>query len=303
MGGEAVAADPIARRVEGNDLRLELGEGPTWDAAAGVLWWVDSEAGAVFHGTLDGDCLTVAGRLDVGERVGSVAPAADGGLLVAGERQVHVLDPAGSRVDSIRVIDDAVQSRLNDSACDPRGRFLAGSIRLDGRSRQEQLVSIDAGRAVRVVADGITVSNGLGFSPDGTTMYYVDSRPGEVLAFDYDLDTGSASGRRVVLESPGTPDGLAVDVDGNLWIAFFGDGVVRCLTPRGEVVQVIDVPVPHPTCPAFAGAGLDVLVITTALLKMGESERAASPDSGALYLADPGVRGLPATRWAGATSG
>ena len=297
-----MAAGAIARRTEGNDLRLELGEGPVWDDTAGVLWWVDSEAGAVFHGTLDGDRITVAGRQDFGEKVGSVSPAADGGLLVAGERHVHVLDPGGRRVGSIRVLDDAVQSRLNDSACDPRGRLMVGSVRLDGRSRQEQLVSIDADREVRVVADGITVSNGIGFSPDGATMYYVDSRPGEVLAYDYDLETGSASGRRVMFESAGTPDGLAVDVDGNLWIAFFGEGTVRCLSPGGDVVREIDVPVPHPTCPEFAGPGLDTLVITTALLKMSASERAASPDSGAIFVADPGVRGLPATMWSGSTT-
>jgi sugar lactone lactonase YvrE len=296
-----MAADPIARRASGNDLRLELGEGPVWDAEAGALWWVDSEAGAVYRGQVEGDGVAVRDRRDFGEKVGSVVPAADGGFLVAGEQHVHVVDPDGRVVDSIRVIDETVQSRLNDSACDPCGRFLVGSIRLDGRSRQERLVSIGADRSVRVVADGITVSNGIGFSPDGSTMYYVDSRPGEVLAFGYDLDTGSATGRRVVTQSSGTPDGLAVDVDGNLWIAFFGEGRVRCLTPRGDVIHVVDVPVPHPTCPEFAGEDLDVLVITTALLKMSTDERIASPDSGAIYLADPGVRGLPATRWAGST--
>lgn len=298
-----MTADPIARRAGGNDLRLELGEGPVWDAVAGVLWWVDSEAGAVYRGQLAGDRITVRDRRDFGEKVGSVAPAADGGFLVAGERQVHVVDPDGHVVDRVRVIPEDVQSRLNDSTCDPRGRFLVGSIRLDGRSQQERLVSIDGDRSVRVVADGVTVSNGIGFSPGGETMYYVDSRPGEVLAFDYDLDTGSARGRRVILESAGTPDGLAVDVDGNLWVAFFGEGTVRCLTPGGDVVHVIDVPVPHATCPEFAGEDLDVLVITTALLKMTEGERAASPDSGAIFVVDAGVRGLPATRWAGSTRG
>jgi sugar lactone lactonase YvrE len=298
-----VTAAGIARRSVGNDLRLELGEGAVWDAARGVLWWVDSEAGVVFRGTVKGDVVTVVDRREVGEKVGSVAPAVDGGLLVAGERHVQVLDPSGAVVERIRVIDDAVHSRLNDSACDPRGRFLVGSIRLDGRSRQETLVSIDADRAVRVVAEGITVSNGIGFSPEGTTMYYVDSRPGEVLAFDYDLDTGSASGRRLVFESGGTPDGLAVDVHGNLWIAFFREAMVRCLTPGGVVVDVIDVPVPHPTCPEFVGPQLDRLVITTARLRMTGLERAASPDSGAIYVADPGVRGLPATAWAGSTVG
>lgn len=296
-----MVGSPTAVIAEGNALRLELGEGAVWDARADALWWVDSEAGVVYRGEVDVRRIGSVERRSFGERVGSVAPAADGGLLVAGERHVHVVDAAGRVVDSIRVLDDRVHSRLNDSACDPRGRYLVGSVRLDGRSRQERLVSIGSDREVRVVATGITVSNGIGFSPDGTRMYCVDSRPGEVLAFDYDLDTGTATGRHVVLESPGTPDGLAVDADGNLWIAFFGEAKVRCITPDGDVVQVIDVPVPHPTCPAFAGLGLDLLVITTALLTMSEGERAASPESGAIFVADPGVRGLPATTWHGTT--
>ncbi len=294
-------ADRTARRAAGNDLRLELGEGPVWDPIDEALWWVDSEAGEVFRGTIDGDRVSVVNHRDFGEKVGSLCPAADGGLLVAGQRSVHVLDVAGNIVASVQVLDDAVGSRLNDSACDPRGRFLVGSVRLDGRSRQERLVSVDADRTVRLVANGITVSNGIGFSPDGSSMYHVDTRPGRVFAYDYDLDTGTASGSRVVCESEGTPDGLAVDVDGNLWIAFFGEAQVRCLTPAGQIVHVIDVPVPHPTCPEFAGPCLDTLVITTALLKLSAIERAASPDSGAIFLADPGVRGLPATRWAGRT--
>lgn len=297
-----MTADRTACRASGNDLRLELGEGPVWDAAAKVLWWVDSEAGEVFRGEIDGDRVSVVDRRGFGEKVGSVCPAADGGLLVAGERSVYVVDYAGRVVARVRVLDDAVRSRLNDSACDPRGRFLVGSVRLDGRSQQERLISIDADRTLRVVAEGITVSNGIGFSPDGSTMYYVDSRPGEVLAYDYDVDTGLASESRVVYESGGTPDGLAVDVDGNLWVAFFGEAQVRCLTPAGQIFHVIDVPVPHPTCPEFAGPELDMLVITTALLKMSASERAGSPDSGAIFVADPGVRGLPATAWAGRTS-
>jgi L-arabinonolactonase len=92
-------------------------------------------------------------------------------------------------------------------------------------------------------------------------------------------------------------------VHGNLWIAFFGEALVRCLSPRGVILREIDVPVAHPTCPEFVGAQLDQLVITTAMLRMTELERAASPDSGAIHLADPGVRGLPATAWAGSTLG
>ena len=152
-----------------------------WDVARSVLWWVDSEAGAVFRGPVDGDAspsssgATSARRSDPSRPRPMAASSSPGSGTCTSRSHGRV-------VERIRVIDDAVQSRLNDSACDPRGRFLVGSIRLDGRPRRETLLSIDGDRSVRVVADGITVSNGIGFSPDGVTMYHVDSRPGEVLA-------------------------------------------------------------------------------------------------------------------------
>lgn len=286
----------------GVELELELGEGPVWDRGAGCLWWVDSEAGVVLRGRLVGDHIVVDERRELAQRVGSVTPAADGGLLVAVERQVLVTDPAGGLVDAIRVLPDGLASRLNDGSCDPAGRFLVGSIRRDDRVGQERLVSIDATRTVRPVVDGVTVSNGIGFAPDGQTLYYVDSRPGVVWAFDYDVSTGVPSERRTVASPGGTPDGLAVDLDGNLWVAFFGEAQVRCLTPAGEVVAVVDVPTPNPTCPEFVGADLDVLAITSARYRLDDAARTRWPQSGSVFVADVGVAGVPVASWAGSTS-
>lgn len=237
----------------------------------------------------------------MGEKVGSVAPAQDGGLLVAGERHVHVLDAAGVQTARIRVLDDQVDSRLNDGTCDPAGRFLVGSVRLDTRERRESLVSVGPDRDVRVIVEGISVSNGIGFSPDSRTMYYVESRPGTVLAFDYDLGNGTVSGQRVVAATGGTPDGLAVDVHGNLWVAFFGEARVRCLSPAGDVLREVHLPVPNATCPEFAGPDLDRLIVTTARFRMDAASRERWPASGGVFVAEPGVAGLPATRWAGST--
>lgn len=283
-------------------LALELGEGPVWDAAACCLWWIDSEAGLVLRGRVVGDSVVVDERREIGQRVGSVTPAADGGLLVAGERHVLVTDPAGGLVDLIRVLPDGVASRLNDGTCDPAGRFLVGSFRYDDRTAQEQLVRIEPDRSVHPVVDGVTVSNGIGFAPDGCTMYYVDSRPGVVWAFDYDVATGAATSRRAVARTGGTPDGLAVDVDGNLWIAFFGDAQVRCLTPSGALAAVVDLPVPNVTCPEFVGPLRDRLAITTARFRLDDQARQRWPASGAMFLADVGVAGLPVAVWAGRTT-
>lgn len=288
-----------AQPTSGNDQRLALGEGPVWDVERQRLWWVDSEAGQVFRGSLEGDELVVEETRDMGEKVGSVTPAADGGLLVAVEHHVLVVDADGTVVEAVRVLPEGLASRLNDGACDPAGRFLVGSIRLDGRTAEESLWAIGPGRTVRQVVSGISVSNGIGFSPDGGTLYYVESRPGTVLAFDYDVVSGSATNRRVLLDCGGTPDGLAVDVEGNLWVAFFGEGAVRQISPGGEVLTSVTVEAPNATCPEFAGPDLDRLIITTARFRLDDEAIARWPLSGATFVAAPGVAGLPPTTWAG----
>lgn len=291
-----------ARPTISNDLSLDLGEGPVWDSARHRLWWVDSEAGAVFRGRLEGDALRVEERLELGEKVGSIAPASDGGLLVAGEHHVHVLDAGGGRSAAIRVIPEGQRSRLNDGVVDPAGRFLVGSIRLDDRTGEECVWSVDPDRRVREVLHGITVSNGMGFSPSGDTLFHVETRPGTIRAFDYDVSSGQASRGRVVLDCGGTPDGLAVDSAGNLWVAFFGEGQVRCLTPEGDVVDTIDVAAPNATCPEFAGPDLRRLVITTALFRMDDEGRRRWPLAGRVFVVDVEVPGLPTRAWAGSTA-
>ncbi len=292
-----------ANATTGNALRLELGEGPVWDADRGEVLWVDSEAGLVLRGDLDGDALVVLDSRDWGESVGSVTPARDGGMLVAGEHHVHVVDASGRVDESIRILPEGQRSRLNDGSVDPAGRFLVGSVRLDDRVGMECLWSVSADRVVRRVVDGITVSNGLGFSPDGSTMYYVETRPGTILAFDYDVDTGEATGRREVLACGGTPDGLAVDTESCLWVAFFGEGQVRRISPRGQVLEVIEVDAPNVTCPEFVGPYLDRLLITTARYRMSAEHLRTSPLAGAVFIADASVPGLPVGSWGGATGG
>lgn len=291
-----------ASLVLGSDQRLGLGEGPVWDESRQRVWWVDSEAGEVYRGRLEGDRLDVEWHRSIGEKVGCVTPADDGGLLVAGERQVHVLDAEGVLRDSIRLIPNDVASRLNDGTVDPAGRFLVGSIRCDDRSGQECVWSIDADRSVRIVLTGVTVSNGIGFSPDGTTMYHVETRPGEVRACDYDVEHGIASGQRTILDCGGTPDGLAVDADGRLWVAFFGEGAVRCVMPDGDIVDEIRVAAPHVTCPEFVGPTRDRLLLTSARFRMSADALAQWPMSGGLFVTDAPVPGLRVRAWAGSTS-
>jgi sugar lactone lactonase YvrE len=223
-----------------------------------------------------------------------VVCSAAGDLLVAGAQTL--LD------EGTRIV--AAHSRLNDGACDPAGRFLVGTLALGDPQNQELLVRQERDGSLTVLDDDLNLSNGLAWSPDGSLFYSIDSIPGIVWVRSYDAASGAAGPRREWLRiTDGLPDGLCVDADGHLWIAIWGAGEVRRYTPDARPAGVVAVPAPHTTSVAFAGPGLDRLVITTATAHLDAAQLAAYPMSGRLFLADVGVAGLPVTPWAGPTSG
>jgi sugar lactone lactonase YvrE len=198
------------------------------------------------------------------------------------------------------LLPEGVDSRLNDGACDPAGRFLVGSMSLDDREEDERLYRVDGTGRVEVVDDGLTLSNGLAWSPDGSTLYHVDSAPGIVWSRPYDVATGAMGPRQQHLRiDDGTPDGMCMDADGRLWIAVYGLGEVRCFDPLGEQVATVEVAAPNTTSVAFVGPALDQLLITTAREGLGAAELQEQPLSGHLFLSDVGTRGVPTTAWAG----
>jgi sugar lactone lactonase YvrE len=269
-----------------------LAEGPLWEAARERVLWVDINAGEVHAGSLrDGVLHDAAPLISFDETVGAVVCAHDGQQLVAGARSVFTpADPDGATI----LFDAGKNSRLNDGACDPAGRFLVGSMALDDREGQECLYRIELDGSVTIVDQDLTLSNGLAWSPDGTVLYSVDTTPGIVYARPYDPESGACGERTVYLRiNDGSPDGLCTDAAGNLWIAIWGAGQVRCHTPGGELVAAVDVPAPHVTSVAFVGPELDTLLIT--------SEREDdSPNDGHLFTTRlPDVTGLPTTPWAG----
>ncbi len=277
-----------------------LSEGPVWDDAAGRLLWVDIPAGRVVEGTLGDAGVAVTRTHEFAGTVGAVVPAADGALLVAARDGFATVTADGTIRCGPRVLPAGADSRYNDGACDPAGRFLAGSMALDDRRGHESLYRLAPDGSVTVLVDGLTLSNGLGWSPDGRTMYHVDSVPGVVWAQPYDPGSGRTGPRRQLFGiDDGTPDGLCVDTDGNLWVAVFGAGQVRCHTPDGRVVATVRVPAPHTTSAAFVGPGRDRLLITTGREELPAADLAAHPDSGRLFLADVGATGLPTVPWAG----
>lgn len=286
-----------------------LAEGPVWDAAGRRLLWVDIEGGAVLAGSLDGERIAVTERHRFDGMVGAVAPADDGALLVAAQEHLVVLRPDGTRTDGPRLVPGGERRRLNDGGTDPAGRFLVGTLSLDGPSEREVLVRLETDGRVTQLDGDLTLSNGLAWSADGRRLYSVDTLRQTVFVRDYDAATGAVGERRVHLRlaegSPdglpdGLPDGIALDAEEHLWIAVWGAGEVRRFAPDGALVDRLAVPAPHTSSVAFAGDDLRTLVITTATSELSAEQLGAFPDSGRLFTARVDVPGLPVPRWVGA---
>jgi sugar lactone lactonase YvrE len=285
------------------------GEGPTWDDARGELLWVDISAGQVRRAAIDADgALTEVGVHRGGDTVGAVVPAAGGGWLLAADGGFTHLAADGTARVLVTLAGEGGTAtsggtRMNDAACDPAGRFYAGTMAFDERAGAGALYRLDTDGTVTTVLDGLTVSNGIDWSPDGRTVYLADSGPGVVHAFDYDPGTGGFSAGRVLLEfagDDGVADGLTVDDEGCLWTALWGGGQVRRWSPDGELLAVVEVPgVAQTSSCAFAGPGRDLLVVSTSAEGLDDAARAAQPDAGRLFTARPGVTGPPARPYRG----
>lgn len=274
--------------------RFVLGEGPVWDAVRGRLLWVDIEDGAVLIGRLDGDSVQVDERLDFDGTVGAVAVFAEGQLLVAAQREIVRIELDGRRSPVLRLIAADEPRRLNDGKTDPAGRFLVGSCPKAGRMNDEWLKRLEPDGTLTTVDSDLGLSNGLAWSGDGSRMFSIDSFEHIVWVRDYGPATGAVGERAVFVRiEDGYPDGMCIDAEDHLWVAVYGRGEVRRVSPAGEVVAVVKVPAPQTTSVAFAGQGLDALVITTANYQMSEGELAEFPDSGRLFIGSVGVRGLP----------
>ncbi|GAA0463894.1 hypothetical protein Aca07nite_60140 [Actinoplanes capillaceus] len=266
-----------------------LGEGPVWDAARQRLLWVDIMAGDVYEGRLGvDDRVEPTGTWSFEQSVGAVAVAEHGDLLVAERETLTRVHAGGGRTHLARVLPPGSPGRLNDGAVDPSGRFLVGSL---GGGR-EVLVRFEDGGCT-TIDDDLTLSNGLAWSPSGDRFYSVDTLTRTVYVRDY------PAGERSVLFTvdDGYPDGLCVDAGGNLWLAVWGGGRVECRSPAGELLAVVDVDAPHTSSVAFAGPGLDVLVITTAIQHLTPADLAAHPSSGRLFTARVGVTGVLTPYW------
>ena len=277
--------------------QTQLGEGIRWDGRRGELLAVDILAGRVARGLLRNDGLIErTGVYQLPGTVGMIAPIQgdDGWILGAGRGFVHLaLDGTQRTIAQVA----PAGTRMNDGACDPQGRFWGGTLANDHHTGGGALYRLDRTGQTEVMLEDLTISNGIGWSPDGRTMYLVDSGPRVVHAFTFDGDHGAISAGRVLVTVPediGAPDGMTVDAAGDLWVAIYGGGRVNRYAPDGSLRDVYPIPARVCTCCAFGGPGLHRLFVTTATEGWTDEQRRSDLAAGLVYRVDTDATGRPA---------
>jgi len=273
-----------------------LGEGPRWHPVEHILYWVDIESKQIHRF----DPVRAAhDQWSFDTTIGCLAFREQGGLILAtgkgfqfwkpGESPEPILDPEAGKTDA----------RFNDGAVDPQGRFWAGTIASGASSA---LYRLDSDLQIKRMIDAVTISNGIGWSPDGDTMYFTDTLRYAVYAFDFDGPSGEISNRRVLISTEGeegVPDGLAVDREGCIWSARWGGWKIVRYDPLGRMMQEIPVPVQQPTSCTFGGPDFKDLYITSAWTELSAQERSSQPHAGDLFRLQVETPGLPVVLFAG----
>jgi len=271
------------------DAKADLGEGPIWDAKRQVLYWVDVLRGELhIYDPASGQDRAI----DVGQYVTTVVPRKSGGVMLGVHHGFASLDLETEQFEIVADPDrDLPGNSFCDGKCDPAGRFWAGTWDYeDYKKGAGSLYRLDPDLSVHKMLEGVLCSNGIAWSLDGKTMYYIDTPLCRVDAFDYDLATGEIENRRVAFDVPremgGMPDGMTIDSEGMLWVAHPDiKNVVRWDPVEDRVLQEVDVPVPYPTSCAFGGENLDQLYITTIRSWVKGEELEKYPLAGGLFRA------------------
>lgn len=277
------------------DAKATLGEGPVWDARTGTLYWIDILNRRIYA---NGDIL-----LELDETIGCLALRQGGGLVLTKRLSFWTLDLNPVRTAFLSALTgEPSNNRFNDGKCDPRGRFLAGTMDLGESEPNGSLHSFD-GKSVTRLLGGVTISNGLTWSPDYKTFYYIDTPTRTVRAFDYDLETGAVASPREAVrvpESLGWPDGMTSDMQGNLWIAMWDGAQVTKWDPRsGQLLERIPVPARNVSSCAFGGRNMNELYITSARKDLDEQKLRQYPLTGGVFRLETKVEGMPAFEFAG----
>lgn len=280
-----------------------LAEGPVWIPEQKRLYWLDIES--KFLHRLDPE-TQIDERFELSNKVGCFVPCENDKLLLASQSGIEEICLKNGQVEILRTLAhpeaNKPSNRYNDGKCSPEGRFWFGSLNMEKQTGQASLYVLDD-QGCRTVLTGATNSNGLGWSPDGTTFYWIDTPTRRIEAFDYNMKTGNLSNRRIAFVFPedlsvGKPDGMTVDADGMVWIAHWMGGRVSRWNPtNGEILDEIRLPVSRVSCPTFGGSDLKTLFITTASKEMTPKERQAEPYAGCLFAVKTKIGGLPVSKF------
>jgi sugar lactone lactonase YvrE len=270
------------------DAKATLGECPAWDAKTQTLYWVDILEKRIYAGT------ELLAQLD--DYIGCLAPCKNGNLLLGMRSSFADLRADSSQQTVLAALNERATNRINDGKCDPAGRFLAGTMDMNETDPNGALYSFDGKQTTRLL-DGITISNGLAWSPDHKTFYYTDTPTRKVQAFDYDLATGQIANPRTAIHVPDTlgwADGMTSDTDGNLWIALWAGAQVTKWNPRtGQLLEQIPVPAFQTSSCVFGGKDMNELYVTSARKGMSEENLKKYPLSGGLFKVETKVTGMP----------
>lgn len=274
------------------EAHAELGEGPTWDARTQTLYWLDIY-GRQVHQYRGGQDRV----LQLEATPGCAAPRPNGKLIVGIPGNIANLDPETGGLTTVHTLEEELtDNRVNDGKCDPMGRFLVGTMDLDERLDTGSLYSYD-GKTARRLLRNVRIANGLAWSPDTKTFYYIDTPTRQVQVFDYDLASGQIDNRRIAIEVPealGWPDGMTSDTDGNLWIAMWGGAQVTRWDPHsGRLLEQIALPALNTSSCVFGGPDMNQLFVTSARKGMSDAELAKFPQTGSVFRLETKFTGMP----------
>lgn len=278
-----------------HDTKATLGEGPVWDPRTQQLYWVDIEGYGLYR--FDRSSKTVD-QWDFDEMIGAVAPSGEGSLLLAVEKGLAVFHPKTARLHSLGVLKNTDNRiRFNDGKVGPDKAFWVGTMDKECAPRAGNLFRVDTRLRTSLKLANTSISNGLAWTSDQKTFYYIDSDTYAIRAFDFDIGNGGISKETTVIDVPesyGTPDGMCIDSEDMLWVAHWGGHCVRQWNPKtGKVVATIAVEAPHVTSCCFGGPHLNTLFITTARSGLTSEQLEAYPLSGALFSIDLDTTGTP----------
>ncbi len=288
------------------DAHADLGEGPAWEPRTGCLYWVDIHAGHL-HIFDPGDGSDRS--IDVGEYLGCVAPRRSGGLVLGLRSGFAIIDSpllSGEELEVRALINPEPHlpgNRFNDGKCDPAGRFLAGSMDDAEVEASGSLYSLAPDGPVKTLLTGTRISNGLAWSPDFTTFYFIDTPTRKVMAFDYDLASGGIAAPRDAIPVPpqlGWPDGMTSDAEGMLWVALWGGAKLARWNPfTGDLLAEIPIPAFNVSSCVFGGPDLTDLYVTSARKGMNTEQLAKYPLSGGLFRIHTDIHGMPTFAFGG----